>query len=258
MKEAVHIVKIGGSLINDKELLSSFISQFIALPDPKILIHGGGRKATELSALLGIETRMVNGRRITDKDTLDVAIMVYAGLINKSIVAMLSSKGLEALGLSGADIDLIRAIKRPKGDIDFGFVGDIIDVNADFLQSILHKRIIPVVCPISHDGNGQLLNTNADTIAAQLGAALAKEYSVQLSYCFEFNGVLYDVDASDLTISSLTEKEVDEMVNQGLINRGMIPKLSNGLEALKNGVDQVTICGINNLSSKKGATILSL
>ena len=258
MKEVLHVVKIGGKLINERSDLSSFLSEFAKLPDPKILIHGGGRKATELSALLGIETKMIDGRRITDKETLDVAIMVYAGLINKNIVAELTSFGLDAIGLCGADGDLIRAIKRPVESIDYGFVGDIIDVNDQFILGLLAKNIIPLICPISHDGNGQLLNTNADTIAARIAASLVNNYEVELSYCFEFNGVLYDLDHPEMTISTLNRMEIKKLIDQGDINRGMIPKLHNGIYAVESGVAKVSICGINNLTSKNGATSIIL
>lgn len=258
MDPLLHIVKIGGKLINDKNALSHFLDVFTELQGPKLLIHGGGRKATELSALLGIETKIIDGRRITDKETLEVAIMVYGGLINKQIVSQLQKRKINALGVCGADANLIRATKRPVGDIDYGFVGDITSVNAGILTQLLDQDIIPVLSPLSHDGNGQLLNTNADTIAAHSAIALSKNFQVKLSYCFEYPGVLYDIDTPELAMSSITINEYIEMKDAGSINSGMIPKLSNGFDALKGGVSKVTICGIDNLISQDRSTSLTL
>lgn len=258
MNPSLHIIKIGGKLINDAATLQEFLQVFVQVPGQKILIHGGGRKATELSALLGIETKMIDGRRITNKETLEVAIMVYAGLINKSIVVHLQKKGVNALGLSGADLDIIRAHKRPVKEIDFGFVGDIDEVNADCIKMLMRQNITPVLAPISHDGNGQLLNTNADTIAAQTAIALSDSFDVTLSYCFEFKGVLYDLDSPQMTMNTISEGEFINMKSSGTINSGMIPKLSNGIDALKGRVARVDICGINNLLTKENATNLVL
>jgi len=258
MKQKLHIAKIGGKLINDQASLSAFISAFKALVGHKILIHGGGRKATEISALLGIETRLVDGRRITNKETLEVAVMIYAGLINKNIVALLQSHNVNALGLSGADADIIRAHKRPITDIDYGFVGDIEKVNHEAIDSLVNSSIVPVLCAISHDGHGQLLNTNADTIATQVAIAMSEHYEVTLSFCFEYDGVLYDIDEPNLTMSQISEGEFINMKTSGTVNSGMIPKLSNGFDALRGGVKQVSVCGIENLHSKEGSTVLTL
>ncbi len=258
MSKDLHIVKIGGKLINDQASLKEFLVAFQKLDGPKILVHGGGRKATEMSALLGIETKLIDGRRITNKDTLEVAIMIYAGLINKNIVAQLQSMSINAIGMSGADANLIEAHKRPVKDIDYGFVGDIDQVNPKALEGLLAIDITPVLCAITHDGHGQLLNTNADTIAAQVAIAMSKEYDVKLSFCFEYPGVLYDLDSPKMTMSQISEGEFINMKTSGTVNSGMIPKLSNGFDALKGGVGEVSICGIANLSNKENATTLTL
>lgn len=258
MDNTIHVIKIGGRLINDQKMLAAFMDQFQQIDGHKILIHGGGRKATELSALLGIETRMIEGRRITNAGTLEVAIMVYAGLINKTIVAQLQAKTVNAIGLTGADADIIRSEKRPVGDIDYGYVGDIKHVDGRSLYNLLDRGVVPVISAITHDGQGQLLNTNADTIAAQIAIALVAYGHVHLSYCFEYNGVLYDLDEPQMTMSSINEGEFINMKTSGSINSGMIPKLSNGFDALKGQVATVDICGIDNLLTKNGATSLAL
>lgn len=258
MDNTIHVIKIGGRLINDQKMLTAFMDQFQQIDGHKILIHGGGRKATELSALLGIETRMIEGRRITNAGTLEVAIMVYAGLINKTIVAQLQARKVNAIGLTGADADIIRSEKRPVGDIDYGYVGDINHVDGRSLYNLLDRGVVPVISAITHDGQGQLLNTNADTIAAQSAIALGTYGHVHLSYCFEYNGVLYDLDEPQMTMSSINEGEFINMKTSGSINSGMIPKLSNGFDALKGQVTTVDICGIDNLLTKHRATELAL
>jgi acetylglutamate kinase len=256
MKKKLHIIKIGGKLINDTRTLQKFLQILTTLEEPKILIHGGGRKATEMSALLGIETRIVDGRRITNQETLEVAVMVYAGWINKSIVASLQSMGVKALGLSGADADVITAHKREVKNIDYGFVGDIDAVDGHQLNQWLHDDITPVIAPVTHDGQGQLLNTNADTIAAQVAIAMSDHFEVSLSYCFEYQGVLYDIATPELTISTISQGEFINMKTSGSVNKGMIPKLSNGFDAVTGGVASVYICGLDNLISKEHATQL--
>ncbi len=258
MNTALNIVKIGGKLINDPSLLESFLLEFQSLHNPKILVHGGGRKATELSALLGVETKIVEGRRITDKETLDIAIMVYGGLINKNIVTALHNHEENAIGLCGADANIILAKKRTAGNVDYGFVGDIIQVNSDRLENLFVQKLVPVIAPLTHDGSGQLLNTNADTIASRIALAFSEKYEVTLRYCFEYDGVLYDLSTPELTISSMSKTEFDQMRETGSINSGMIPKLTNGFEAVLGGVREVSICGITNLISQKGATSLTL
>lgn len=258
MDRALHVVKIGGKLINDQSALGNFLDAFGHLPNPKILVHGGGHKATELSALLGIDTRMVEGRRITSRDSLEVAIMVFAGLINKQIVAAVQRRGIDAIGLCGADGDIIRATKRPVGEIDYGYVGDITRINVDRFDSLLSRDIVPVINAITHDGEGQLLNTNADTIASEIAINMSRIYHVKLSFCFEYPGVLYDLDTPDLVMNHISEGEFINMKTSGSINSGMIPKLTNGFQAVKKGVQEVTICGTDNLVSKERATVLTL
>ena len=257
-KKDLHIIKIGGKLINDGQLLISFLEQFSQLSGPKILVHGGGSKATELSALLGIETRIIDGRRITDKDTLEVAIMVYAGLINKGIVGKLQGLGLQSIGLSGADMGIITSHKREIGDIDYGFVGDIDSINSSVLDRFMRDGVTPVICAITYEKSGQLLNTNADTIASKIATTMNEFYHSRLTYCFEYPGVLYDLRSPELIMNSLSQDEFDQLRDQGIIAKGMIPKLSNGFDALTSGVENVRVCGVNNLSQWDNSTNLVL
>jgi acetylglutamate kinase len=254
----LHIVKIGGKLINEPEELDRFLTAFSQIEGPKILIHGGGRKATELSEQMGLEVKMIEGRRITDQDTLEVAIMVYAGLINKTITALLQSKGTNAIGLCGADGNMIKAHKRPIKEIDYGWVGDIDEVDGTMINSLLSVGFVPVFCAISHDQKGQLLNTNADTIASVVAKSMTHDYCVSLKFCFEFDGVLHSINDPQNTIDIITADLFDSMKSDGTINSGMIPKLSNGLDALKGGAHEVAVCGVDNLITLKNATILSL
>lgn len=255
-KAKLEIVKVGGKLINDEQELLRFLQALTTIDHDIIIIHGGGRRATELSALLGIPTQMIDGRRITNKDTLEVAVMVYAGLVNKNIVAQLQSMRIDAIGLCGADANIIRAHKRPVKEIDFGFVGDIESIDNEKLEGLLKIGLTPTLCAISHNQKGQLLNTNADTIAAQVAIAMSDKYDVSLKYCFEFSGVLFDISDQDNTISQIKKSELKVMKDSGVINAGMLPKLSNGFDALQNGVNQVSICGISNLITQKNATQL--
>ncbi len=254
----LQIIKVGGKLINDPTELDKLLKAFDRIAGPKILIHGGGRKATELSQKMGLEVKMIGGRRITDADTLEVAVMIYAGLVNKSIVAKLQAKGTNAIGLTGADGNIIQAIKRPVNDIDYGYVGDIKHVDGKRIESLLAAGFCPVFCAISHDQRGQLLNTNADTIASVVAQSLAETYDVSLKYCFEYDGVLYSIDDPSQTIDSITADLFQFMIADGSINAGMIPKLSNGMDALKGGVNEVAICGIDNLNSLDNATLIGL
>ena len=254
----LHVIKIGGKLINEPKELDRLLTAFAQLKGPKILIHGGGRKATELSQQMGLEVKMIEGRRITDRDTLDVAVMVYAGLINKQIVAQLQTKDTLAIGLCGADGDIIQAHKRPVKDIDYGFVGDIDHVAGNRINKLLLAGFCPVFCAISHDQQGQLLNTNADTIASVVAQSMARSYEVSLKYCFEYQGVLHDVKDPSNTIAQISAEQLDQMKAAGTINAGMIPKLSNGMDALQGGVQEVAVCGINNLVDLNNATRLSL
>jgi acetylglutamate kinase len=239
----LHIIKIGGETINDESLLNTFLKEIAQIRTPKILIHGGGLLATTLANKLGIEQQLVDGRRVTNVETLKIACMVYAGLINKQIVSTCQSFGMNAIGLSGADLNSIRAKIRVKGILDFGYAGDLDEnsVNVPAFHSLLNMGVCPVVCAITHDGKGQLLNTNADTIAAYLAMALGDFHSVQLNYCFEKKGVLRNLDDSSSVIGILTHNEYQELKKTGLVNKGMIPKLDNAFKTLKNGVQVVRI-----------------
>ncbi len=241
MKTKLHIIKIGGNLIDDAGQLNTFLSNFSNLKGLKILVHGGGKKATELSIKLGIEPVLMDGRRITSNKDLEIATMVYAGLINKNITAKLQSLNGNAIGLTGADGNAIVSIKRTSVPIDFGFVGDVVAVNITFLQMLLTGNFIPVFCAITHDRNGQLLNTNADTIAADIAIALSNDYEVILHYCFEKQGVLLDINQEDSVIPLINSDKYNELKTLGVIDKGMLPKLENCFRALKNKVSKVII-----------------
>ena len=250
------LVKVGGKVVENQDSLSSLLLHFSNIIGPKVLIHGGGRSATTLAKQMGIETTMVDGRRITDKEMLKIVTMVYGGLLNKNIVAKLQALGIQALGLTGADLNYMKAVKRPAVDIDYGFVGDITEVNVKILCPLLEQNIVPVLSPLSHDGLGQILNTNADTIAAEAAIAFTKYFKTELIYCFEMPGVMKNPKDKNSVISSLTLREFKKYQNEGIINSGMIPKLDNSFRALGKGVDKIRITNIENL--KTGGTILNL
>ncbi len=241
--QPLHITKIGGKILEDEARLDQVLRNFVNLEGHKILVHGGGKRASEMSRRLGIEPRMHQGRRITDEPALEVATMVYAGWSNKKVVSLLQAGGCDALGLSGADGNAILARKRPVGEVDYGFAGDIEEVNTGLIRHLLFAQITPVFCAITHDGQGQLLNTNADTIAARLARALTPHYDVHLHYCFEKPGVLTDPDDDDTVIARLTFDSYRQYQQQGVITDGMIPKLDNAFGALRHGVKGVVICG---------------
>lgn len=239
--EKLYVIKIGGAVIDNKETLKAFLSHFAAIKEKKILIHGGGKLATELATTLNIPQRMVDGRRITDTETLKIATMVYAGYINKTVVAQLQGIGCNAVGLSGADGNVIRAHKRKDTPFDFGWVGDIDKVNNDFIEAFLNKNIAVVLAPITHDKMGQLLNTNADTIAQEVAKSFSGRYAVHLVFSFEKNGVLLQVEDESSVINELTLCKYNKLKEEGTIFAGMIPKLDNAFHALQNGVDKITI-----------------
>jgi acetylglutamate kinase len=243
MGETLHVIKIGGNVIDNSESLHHFIKDFIALDGYKILVHGGGKVATQLAETLGIESKLVDGRRITDIETLRVVTMVYGGLINKNIVAQLQRFHNNAIGLTGADGNFIRATKRPVKTIDYGFVGDIAEdsVNAQGIARLLEAGFTPVFCAITHDGEGQLLNTNADTIASALAVQLAALYETTLIYCFEKKGVLYDINDDDSLIREIDPERYEELKNKQIIHSGMIPKLDNAFTAIGCGVKAVIV-----------------
>ena len=247
--ETLYIVKIGGNVIDDESKLKIFLEDFAQIPHAKILVHGGGKIATEVSKALGIEPQLVDGRRITDADSLKVVTMVYAGLINKNIVAKLQAANCNAIGLTGADANLIPAKKRQVAAIDYGYVGDIDaeTVNAPGLQLLINQGFTPVLAPITHDQAGNLLNTNADTIASTLAVALASWYQVRLIYCFEKKGVLQDVNDDNSLIPEITPTKYQDLRQQGIIAQGMIPKMDNALQALEQGVKAVHIAHADDL-----------
>ncbi|MGV3707024.1 MAG: acetylglutamate kinase [Arcticibacter sp.] len=243
LSKKLYVIKIGGNVIDNSENLHYFLKDFSALPGDKILIHGGGKIATDLSHTMGIEPKMIDGRRITDIDTLRVVTMVYAGLINKNIVAQLQRYSCNAMGLTGADGNLIKATKRPVKDIDYGFVGDLTpaSVDSEKLSAILQTGIVPVFSAITHDGEGQLLNTNADTIASTLAIALSGLYQVSLVYCFEKKGVLLDVADDNSVLREISSSEFDRLKSDNIIAGGMLPKLQNAFQAINSGVSEVYI-----------------
>ena len=243
VKPELKIFKIGGGIIDHESDLLEFVRLFSEICGPKILVHGGGKGASEMMKNLGIAPRMINGRRITDAVTLDIVTMFYAGKTNKQLVAALQSRGVNALGLSGADGNVIQAAKRIVRDVDYGFVGDLSEasVDANMIEQFLALGLTPVFCPINHDGHGQLLNTNADTIAASVAKALSRNYAVELHFCFEKRGVLADVNDDNSVIATINLKDYGELRESGIIADGMLPKLENAFDALLLGVDKVII-----------------
>ncbi len=254
-KEKLTIIKVGGKIVEEADTLSRLLTDFAAIPGYKLLVHGGGRSATKIAAQLGIESTMVNGRRVTDAETLKVVTMVYGGLVNKNIVAGLQALGVNAVGLTGADMDVIRSVKRPVAEVDYGFVGDVKKVNADVLGSLINKGVVPVMAPLTHDGEGHILNTNADTIAGETAKALAETFDVTLMYCFEKKGVLSDETNDDSVIPVITPDLFRRYVAEGVIQGGMIPKLENSFLAVESGVGQVVITSASAINSGIGTVI---
>ncbi len=250
------VIKVGGKVVEDAESLNAFLDQFDKISGNKLLVHGGGRTATEIAGKLGIKTQMVEGRRITDANMLEVVTMVYGGLVNKKIVAALQARGMNAIGLSGADLDLIKAHKRPVKDIDYGFVGDIDDVNPSELRLLINENVIPVIAPLTHDGQGQLLNTNADTIASELATELSNYYKVYLFYCFEKKGVLIDPNDESTVIYDLDLPLFNKYKNEGIISDGMVPKLENGFRAKMKGVQEILITNPGNIATGRGTRLI--
>lgn len=262
VKEALFVIKIGGNIIDNAEKLTHFLQQFTAIKGKKILVHGGGKLATQLAKDLGIEQELVEGRRITDAATLKIVTMVYAGYINKNIVAQLQANGNNAIGFTGADANLIKAHKRlasTSNGIDYGFVGDVDEVNTAAIEPLLDQDIAIVVAPITHDGNGQLLNTNADTIAQSIATAMGNKFDVSLLYCFEKSGVLLDANDDESVIPSIDQAYFKKLKEAQLIFAGMIPKLENAFAALEKGVGKVIIGKAESIldlvQAKAGTTI---
>jgi len=255
MKQKLTVIKVGGKIVEEDASLSQLLHDFASIEGNKVLVHGGGRSATKIASLLGIESQMVNGRRITDAETLKVVTMVYGGLVNKNIVAGLQARGVNALGLTGADMDVIRSVKRPVKDVDYGFVGDVKKVNATLLADLIAKGVVPVMAPLTHDGEGNMLNTNADTIAGETAKALSAYFDVTLVYCFEKKGVLSDENDDESVIPHITHAEFQQYVADGIIQGGMIPKLENSFEAINAGVSEVVITLASAINTPGGTRI---
>jgi acetylglutamate kinase len=256
MKQKLTIVKVGGAVVEDELQLSQLLKDFSAIEGRKVLVHGGGRKATKMAERLGIETKMVEGRRITDADMLEVVTMVYGGLVNKNLVAKLQANGVNALGLTGADANAIRSHKRPlKNGVDYGFVGDVDQADGEMLGRLIEAGITPVMAPLTHDGEGQILNTNADTIASETAKALANLYDVTLIFSFEKKGVLRNPDDDDSVIATITHADFERYKADGTISGGMLPKIENALSAVDAGVSKVIITLATAIDGKHGTTI---
>lgn len=249
--KTLKVIKIGGNIINDELALQQFLDDFSRIPSPKILVHGGGKLATELATKMKVDVKMVAGRRITDTATLDIITMVYAGKINKDIVAKLQGLHCNAIGFSGADGNTVVSVKRPVKEVDYGFVGDVTKVNTKTVALLLDNKITPVFCAITHNEEGQLLNTNADTIAAELAIAFANQYKVALYYCFEKNGVLEDVNNNDSVIQNINTEKYKFLLDQKIIADGMLPKLNNCFYAIQNNVAKVCIGKTTMLTHSK-------
>ena len=252
------LIKVGGKIVEEPESLKKLLADFSSIPGHKVLVHGGGRSATALVAQLGIESKMVNGRRVTDEEMLKVVTMVYGGLVNKKIVAGLQALDVNALGLTGADLNYMRSEKRPVAEVDYGFVGDVKEVDADMLANLISKGVVPVLAPLTHDKKGNLLNTNADTIAGEAAKALARYFDVTLMYCFEKKGVLANENDDDSVIEYINPTTFEKLVAEGVIMGGMIPKLENSFEALKAGVKQVVITRADLIKDNNSGTTIKL
>jgi acetylglutamate kinase len=254
--EKLTIVKVGGKIVEEADSLQQLLQDFAHIKGHKVLVHGGGRSATTIASRLGIESKMVDGRRITDTAMLQVVTMVYGGLVNKQIVAGLQALGINAMGLTGADLNYMRSEKRPVKEVDYGYVGDVKEVDAHILADLIGKNIVPVLAPLTHDKAGNMLNTNADTIAGEAAKALSKYFDVKLMYCFEKKGVLKDGKDEDSVIATLTPALFEEYVQSGIIQGGMIPKLENAFDALKAGVKQVVITRADLIDKESGTMVM--
>lgn len=248
---AVKVIKIGGKVIDDDQKLDTFLEEFVSIKEPKVLIHGGGSIASKMGEQLGIKPNMVDGRRITDAKTLEVITMVYGGLVNKKIVAKLQSLGVNAVGLSGADLNIISAKKRDPKPIDFGWVGDVEQVNSEWISKFLNESVIPVLSPLTHDGNGNMLNTNADTIASSVASALSAEFDTELMLCFEQPGVMN----GQKLITEMNLLLYRHLKGSGIVTNGMIPKIHVGFQALKNGVKKVSIRHFEDVAKMDSGTV---
>lgn len=253
--EKLTLIKVGGKIVEEPDTLQQLLRDFSSIEGHKVLVHGGGRSATKIASQLGIESQMVNGRRITDAEMLKVVTMVYGGLVNKNIVAGLQSLQVNALGLTGADMNIMRSDKRPVKDVDYGFVGDVKEVNADVLASLIQQGIVPVLAPLTHDKQGHMLNTNADTIAGEAAKALAKYFDVTLMFCFEKKGVLLNEDDDESVIPEIDRASFQKYVAEGIIQGGMIPKLENAFQAIEAGVKEVIITQASEIHKHTGTRV---
>lgn len=253
--EKLTLIKVGGKIVEEEETLQNLLHDFSKIQGFKVLVHGGGRSATKLASQLGIESKMVNGRRITDADTLKIVTMVYGGLVNKNIVTGLQALGMNALGLTGADLNVILSEKRPVAEVDYGFVGDVKKVNGERLASLIKQDIVPVMAPLTHDGKGCMLNTNADTIAGEVAKALSEFFDVTLMFCFEKKGVLRDENDEESVIPEIDKASFSRYVEQGVIQGGMIPKLENSFQAIEAGVKEVIITQASDIHQPEGTRV---
>ncbi len=254
----IKIFKIGGNIIANHEMLASFITEFVKIEGPKLIIHGGGKTATSIGKKLNIPAKMIDGRRVTNAETLQVITMVYGGLLNKDLVAKLQGKGENAIGLSGVDGNLITAQRRIVNTTDYGYVGDIETVNVKWIKTLIDENMIPVICAITHDSQGQLLNTNADTMASEIAIAMKALYEVELFYCFDKKGVLREVDNPDSIIPYIDTESYKMLCDSGVITAGMLPKLENCFHALRRAVHKVYIGNISMLNKKESGTQIEL
>ena len=250
----IQVIKIGGGVLENEAQRDAFLRQFAAIEGPKVLVHGGGRLATTMAERLGVKTHMIDGRRVTDKETLDIVTMVYGGLVNKQVVAQLQTMGVNAIGMTGVDGGWMKSVKRPiKNGIDYGYVGDVVDVNGQHLRTLLDNGLTPVIAPITYSAEGALLNTNADTVASQTAISLAPD--VQLTFCFEKAGVLSNPDDDTSVIAKIIPETYTQFKADGIISGGMIPKIDNAFAALQEGVQTVRITHASNIL---GGTIIEL
>ena len=249
MKDKLTIIKVGGKIVEEPDTLAALLRDFAAIDGFKLLVHGGGRSATKIAAQLGIETQMIDGRRVTDQQMLEVVTMVYGGLVNKTIVARLQALGIDALGMTGADMNILRSDRRPVKTVDYGFVGDVKEVNSQALATLIRAGVVPVIAPLTHDGKGSMLNTNADTMAGETAKGLANDFDIQLVYCFEKAGVLRDENDDDSVIGLVDRDIYAQLRNEGIVVGGMIPKLDNAFEAIDAGVSEVIITKASSLDN---------
>lgn len=258
MKEHLTIIKVGGKIVENSESLNSLLKDFAAVDGKKLLVHGGGRSATQMAARLGVETKMVDGRRITDEAMLEVVTMVYGGLVNKRIVAGLQVLGIDAVGLTGADMNIVLSDKRKVSAVDYGWVGDVKRVNAEAVATLIESGCCPVVAPLTHDGCGHMLNTNADTMAGEMAKAMAAHYDVTLMFCFEKPGVLADENDDSSLIPTITPAVLDDLKRRGVVSGGMIPKLDNAIACVSAGVESVVITQADRIADPYAGTKICL